>query len=150
MAEYATSSSEAGRGNPAHGWLWMVAAAMLVLGLAYILYSRTRPSPDEGKLKAHPVLHLETFVVNLANLDERAYLRAGIDLGTSGPAPEDQAALARLRDIILTQLAQQRSQDILTAEGKERLKLELLTALQRQAPDLGVAEVYFTEFLVQR
>ena len=128
----------------------MVLGAVAVLGLGFMLYSRTMPANEVGKVRVHPVLHLETFVVNLANVDERAYLRAGIDLGTSGPAPDDKAAVARLRDIILTQLAQQRSQDILTAEGKEKLKLELLTALQKQAPDLGVVEVYFTEFLVQR
>jgi len=128
----------------------MLLSTTVVFGLLLLLWPRTMKSREANQMKAHTTLHLETFVVNLANADERAYLRVGIDLGTTGPVPEGKDEVARLRDAVLMQLAQQRSEDILSLEGKEKLKIEILKALQRQTPDLGVDEVYFTEFLVQR
>jgi flagellar basal body-associated protein FliL len=38
----------------------------------------------------------------------------------------------------------------MTAAGKTKLKADLLHALQERIPQLGVEEVYFTEFLIQR
>jgi len=36
------------------------------------------------------------------------------------------------------------------SNGKAILKERLATALRERAPELGVREIYFTEFLVQR
>lgn len=97
-------------------------------------------------------LHLETFVLNLADADQRSYLRIGIDLGLNQSAkPAEQAApLAEVRDTILTVLSQAKVGDLLTPAGKTKLKQDLLRALQERMPGLGVEEVYFTEFLIQR
>ena len=46
-------------------------------------------------------------------------------------------------------LATWRSDALLATEGKQKLKDELLHALQDRVPDLGVKEIYFTDFLVQ-
>lgn len=97
-------------------------------------------------------MHLETFVLNLADADQRSYLRIGIDLGLNQSAkPAEQAApLAEVRDTILTVLSQAKVGDLLTPAGKTKLKQDLLRALQERMPGLGVEEVYFTEFLIQR
>jgi flagellar basal body-associated protein FliL len=42
------------------------------------------------------------------------------------------------------------SADLLAPEGKLKLKQELVKALEVGAPELGVREVYITDFLVQR
>jgi flagellar basal body-associated protein FliL len=39
---------------------------------------------------------------------------------------------------------------LLTQEGKTQLKKNLVEALNHNVPELGVRDVYFTEFLVQR
>jgi flagellar basal body-associated protein FliL len=39
---------------------------------------------------------------------------------------------------------------LLTPEGKADLKKNLVDSLGRKVPELGVKDVYFTEFLVQR
>ncbi|HTY83628.1 MAG TPA: flagellar basal body-associated FliL family protein [Silvibacterium sp.] len=109
------------------------------------------PAPDpEKRIKC--TLHLDTFVLNLADPDQRSYLRVGIDLGLNRDAKqgEDAVPVAEVRDIILGVLAQGKVDELLTADGKARLKENLLHALQDRAPELGVEEIYFTEFLIQR
>jgi flagellar protein FliL len=98
------------------------------------------------------VLHLETFVLNLSDPDQRSYLRVGIDLGVSKEIKhgEDPAPVAEVRDTILGVLAQGKVDDLLTSVGKTKLKESLLAALHERLPQLGVREVYFTEFLIQR
>ncbi len=97
-------------------------------------------------------LHLETFVLNLADPEPRSYLRVGIDLGLSREMGRGENAppVSAVRDTILGVLAQCRVDDLLTAKGKEKLKDDLLHALQAREPGLGVEEIYFTEFLIQR
>jgi flagellar basal body-associated protein FliL len=99
------------------------------------------------------VLHLETFVLNLSGADDHAYLRAGVDLGLrSEPGAKGEPAppVALIRDTILSVLSTARSEDVLTPQGKQALKAELLRVLRERAPGVGVEEVYFTEFLIQR
>jgi len=115
-----------------------------------------RPSDaatSEPKTKA--VIHLESFVVNLSDPGEKAYLRIGLDLGVEKQfSGKDAAALAEMtpsvRDTVLGILTAGKAEDLLTAEGKLRLKTRLLAALKERVPELRVHEIYFTEFLVQR
>ena len=95
--------------------------------------------------------HLETFVLNLADADQRSYLQVGIDLGLNQEAKHGETApVAQVRDTILGVLAEAKVNDLMTVTGKAKLKENLLHALQERMPQLGVAEVYFTEFLIQR
>jgi len=97
-------------------------------------------------------MHLEPFVINLADSDQRSYLRVGVDLQIAGTMRTDQqpSATARVRDTILGVLSQHDSNEIFRSDGKMRLKRELAGALQQRLPELQVQEVYFTEFLIQR
>jgi flagellar basal body-associated protein FliL len=63
---------------------------------------------------------------------------------------EEAPPVAKIRDTILTVLAVAKVEDLLTADGKAKLKENVLQALQDRAPEVGVEEVYFTEFLIQR
>lgn len=107
------------------------------------------PSAPDSEAKGN--LHLETFVLNLAEPAQRSYLRVGIDLGLGREIERgEDPPIARVRDTILGVLEQARVEDLTTAEGKVKLKADLLRALQQRVPDLKVEEVYFTEFLIQR
>jgi flagellar basal body-associated protein FliL len=107
-------------------------------------------SPNEATA-VRSTLHLETFVLNLADTDQRSYLRVGIDLGLKQEAKHEATApVSAVRDTILSVLAEAKVNDLMTPAGKTKLKESLLHALQERVPHLGVEEVYFTEFLIQR
>jgi flagellar basal body-associated protein FliL len=98
------------------------------------------------------VLKLDSFVVNLSGSSGNGYLRVGIDLGLGIELKEGQsrtAYVARARDTILDVLGSRTVEELLTAEGKAKLKSDLLDAIRTRVPELRCREIYFTEFLVQ-
>ena len=103
------------------------------------------------------LVHLEGFTVNLADPEDTHFLRVTMDLGVDRLPPgsnEEKSTAAipvgRVRDGILSVLTACKADPLLTSDGKTQLKKSLVDVLQRQIPELGVREVYFTEFLVQR
>jgi flagellar basal body-associated protein FliL len=141
-------------------WRFLIVGVVLlaacVAGVAWMVRGSSSPTeaatPESQTVKS--TLHLETFVINLADPDQKAYLRVGIDLGLSGElkqkAGEGGPPVALVRDTILTVLSAYKPDDLLTAAGKTKLKSEIVQALQQRVPELGVQEAYFTDFLVQR
>ena len=110
------------------------------------------PAESANLSPVRSTLHLETFVLNLADPDQRAYLRVGIDLGINQDLKHAQETVstAQIRDAILGVLAEAKADDLMTSAGKDKLKQDLLRVLKERVPQLGVEEVYFTEFLIQR
>jgi len=106
--------------------------------------------PDEK------ILHLDQFVVNLADPGSDAFLRVGIDVGVRSTSPAisangvDPATVGLVRDTILKIITTRTSADLLTPQGKDELKSMLLAAIQKRDPGLGATAIYFTDFLVQR
>jgi len=141
--------------QPAHRNRFAVFVPASVLALCGVWFWMNRNAavpaqtqPDSG---VRSILHLETFVLNLADADQRSYLRVGIDLGLRNEARRGEPLpIAPVRDAILAVLSQAKSEDLVTPAGKEHLKASLRQALERRVPELGVEEVYFTEFLIQR
>lgn len=134
--------------------VWGVVVLMVVLVGVGIWFwaSRAAEGAPEEATKVRSTLHLETFVLNLADTDQRSYLRVGIDLGLNRETKhgEEMPTVAPVRDTILGVLAEAKVDELMTAAGKTKLKENLLHALQERLPQLGVEEVYFTEFLIQR
>ena len=95
--------------------------------------------------------------MNLADAEENHFLRVSLDLAMDRvPPPLERdrpysgLPMAQMRDAILSVLTLCKADALLTPEGKEKLKSDLRNALNRNNPELGVREIYFTEFLVQR
>ena len=150
----ATPAHAQPKAAPSHtrGLVFSVLAVGL-LGMAVWFWSTKRTgtgSDRSGPVKSS--LHLDTFVLNLADREQRSYLRVGIDLGLGRTLGKEENAppVGQVRDTILGVLSQSRVDDLLTAPGKAKLKEDLLRALQERVPELDVQEVYFTEFLIQR
>lgn len=131
-----------------------VGGAWLFLGPSHSNRS-VRASSDTDSSPG--VVHLDGFTVNLADREENHFLRvtmylsverlpAGVDEEKPGPG----IPIARMRDSILGVLTVSKADELLTPEGKVQLKKKLLEALSRDVPELGVRDIYFTEFLVQR
>lgn len=145
----------------------LFAGAILLFGLGFgvwWIFLRSHPVKQanaEEPEGAATVLPLESFTVNLADQEEGRFLRVTMSLGVDGELPpltrgenkgpeSNRVSMATIRDSILTVLAQCKSSDLLTPEGKTKLKADLLAALNRDVAALQAREVYFTEFLVQR
>ena len=143
------------------------AAAVVLIGIGCgVWWGFLRPrdansANSEQAATERNVLPLESFTVNLADPEDGRFLRATLALGVDGKLPaiakgESKAvetgavSIATIRDSILTVLAQCTSQQLLTPDGKSKLKADLISSLNRDVPELRVREVYFTEFLVQR
>jgi flagellar FliL protein len=129
-----------------------VATGLIIAAVWFITGRRVGEPVAENPSPIKSTLHLETFVLNLADPGTRSYLRVGIDLGLGREKAKADEALpiAQARDTILSVLSQARVDDLLTANGKDKLKADLLRALQERVPGLMVKEIYFTEFLIQR
>ena len=135
-----------------HG-LGVVLSVVILAGAGIWFWaSRGTESSTSQPANVRSTLHLETFVLNLADTDQRSYLRVGIDLGINREAKrgEDLAPVAEVRDTILSVLAEAKVNDLMTSAGKAKLKADLLRGLHERVPQIGVEEVYFTEFLIQR
>jgi len=135
-----------------HGLVGVLSIAILACAGIWFWSNRGTESSANEPLRVRSILHLETFVLNLADTDQRSYLRVGIDLGLNRETKrgEDLAPIAEVRDTILSVLAEAKVNDLMTGVGKAKLKADLLRALQERVPQIGVEEVYFTEFLIQR
>jgi flagellar basal body-associated protein FliL len=133
-------------------FFFVMAAVLVAMAAAFWITQRNTPAANAAPgSEAKSTLHLETFVINLADPGQRSYLRVGIDLGLNREiAKGENSPVGPVRDAILGVLGQAQVDDLLTAQGKTKLKEELLRALQQRVPGLGVEEVYFTEFLIQR
>jgi flagellar FliL protein len=130
-------------------------------GSAWLMMQRSR-SVEASHSQDAPtapkyLVHLEGFTVNLADPEQTHFLRATIDLGierlpegTDHEKPAAQLPIARIRDAILSVLTTCKADTLLTSEGKAQLKKNLVDTLNHSVPEIGVREVYFTEFLVQR
>ena len=160
MAKAIQTGWKGGRVRSKYVPLLLLGLAMFIAGGPACKSSSHNPK-TQGKGSSAPhivaVLHLEPFVVNLADPDENRFLRVGIDLGLENPISakggkggEGEVPTARVRDCILGVLSNWRSDDLLAPEGKQKLKNEIVHALRDRAPELGAREVYFNDFLVQR
>lgn len=157
IADRQSMADQETKSKPARAsWIvWVLLCGLLTLGItAWLLTSRGTDSPAQANNVSAiaSTFHLETFVLNLGGIDQRAYLRVGIDLGLNEDAKraEETVPVAQVRDVILAVLGEAQADELLTATGKAKLKQDLLHALQQRIPQLGVQDVYFTEFLVQR
>lgn len=108
--------------------------------------------PKDEEVKK--VIELPPFIVNLADTDNARYLRMTVSLGVGGEEggeeeKPDQLFMTRVRNAMLAVLAEKTSEEILSAEGKSKLRKELLKAAQAASEEPEVQAIYITDFIVQ-
>jgi flagellar FliL protein len=107
--------------------------------------------PDDSAVKQ--VVELQPYIVNLADPGEVRYLRLIVSVGIGGEGtPEEKPGplfMARVRNAMLAVLTTKTSQEVLTIEGKAKLRRDLLRAARAASAEPKVEAVYITEFIVQ-
>jgi flagellar FliL protein len=118
--------------------------------------------PGEGLM-----VNSGTKIVNLADPTGKKYIRTTVVLEFSPTDPTYQkmtaeqktaytttfttditAKMPMIDDAIITLLATKTYDALYTADGKERLRKEILDAVNARLPEYHVLSVYFTEFVV--
>jgi flagellar FliL protein len=96
-------------------------------------------------------LELAPFLVNLADPGGGHYLKTTLtlELQNENASQWINARLPRVRDRVLLLLSSKESSELLSAEGKFRLRDDVLRAINEMMGEDKVSAVYLTEFVVQ-
>jgi len=119
--------------------------------------------PGEGVMA-----NMSTKIINLLDPTGRRYIRVTIvvEFAPDNPEyinlPEEEktayltqfeeklnSRLPIMDDAVITLLSTKTYEDLYTAEGKENLRMEIMTTLSQRLSDLHIISIYFTEFVVQ-
>ncbi|SFP90565.1 flagellar basal body-associated protein FliL [Hydrogenimonas thermophila] len=110
---------------------------------------KTRRKSDD--LTVGPMYPLDKFTVNLLSENGRRFLVAKINLEEDSEelTPELDKKTPLIRDIIISILSSKTVEEITTPKGKEKLKEEIVNQINKYLEDGEIANVYFTEFVIQ-
>jgi flagellar protein FliL len=100
------------------------------------------------------IVSFEPFVVNLADPGAPHFLRISVRLIVANEEEakkidESQVQLMRLRSAIVDLLSSETSQHIVTADGKNELKKQIAERAAKIVEPIEVADVLFSDFVVQ-
>lgn len=116
------------------------------------LPEKTSPAnPEELPETVGEIVTLDPFVVNLADPKGNRYLKMKISLELETKEAADRATKAtpKLRDIVIMMLTSLAFEEVMTPEGKLRIRDELLERFSRVIRPDKVKNIYFSEFVVQ-
>ena len=146
--------------------LFMITGALLVFAGAggYFAYTKfmnkppaeisseeQQPKDQKLSLSMGEVFPLEPFVVNLADPKGKRYLKLKIELELDSPKMVEivTRATPKLRDAVIIMLTSLSFEEVMTPEGKIRIRDELQNRFNQILRPYKVKHVYFTEFVVQ-
>jgi flagellar protein FliL len=106
-----------------------------------------------GKLESKSTVVLEPFLVNLADSETVRFVKASFHLGMESEKGGEEfsankAEVAATRDAIISLLSSLTSEQILSQEGKAKLREEIKRRVNALS-ETKVADVYIVDFVVQ-
>jgi flagellar FliL protein len=106
---------------------------------------------DAAKAAPSTVFPLEPFIVNIYDGQEVRYLKVKVEFEMSAAdvKAEIETRQAPLRDAILVLLTTKTLPEIQDLQGKNQLREEILSSVNKILPPGKVTRVYFTDFVVQ-
>lgn len=135
---------------------------ILLLGgggfFAYTKFLAPKPAIEETAAEEEgpkqyigEIYALDPFVVNLADPKGKRYLKIKIELELETPEAAEQAAKVapKLRDMVIMMLTSLTFEDVMTPEGKVRIRDELFERFNQIMRPQRIKNIYFTEFVVQ-
>ncbi len=164
MAEEPAVETAPARAGGGKKMLLMGVIGILLLGggggAAWFLMSGDTEKPDghdqQANAVAHsqetgPVMELEPFLLNLADLNELRFLKVSIKLELDRPEEKTdfQSKVPAIRDALLVLLSSKESQLLRTVNGKRRIREEIMTRVNGVMSKGKIANVFFTDFIIQ-
>lgn len=140
--------------------LWILLPMLLLLGVgAFWGWSYIKGDDEQGvngkpdqNLAPPPIVAFSPFVVNLVDEgDLPRYLKIEFDmeLRRGSDTEEVRTKLGELRDAVIVLLTSKRSSDLISIEGKDRLRDEIITRLNGRLQYATVNKIFFKEFIIQ-
>jgi flagellar FliL protein len=144
--------------------LFIILGVLLLLLAAGVFFAYTTllaPKPEATKHTVElatdlpdpvgEIVTLEPFVVNLADPKGKRYLKLKLSLEVESIEAADRAMKIspKLRDIVIMMLTSLAFEEVMTPEGKLRIRDELIERFNRAARPDKIKNIYFSEFVVQ-
>ncbi len=111
------------------------------------------PKEMEKMIKEHPIIDLKPFVVNLSgppgSAPQYLKIRIALKLDRAVTAKEIDYRMPEIQSAILILLGAQMVGDLQSTGGKLALKDEIRHRINARLDSGKVADVYFTEFVIQ-
>lgn len=91
------------------------------------------------------------IIVNLAETNSERYLKADIVLELDGPKllKEVESRLPQIQDLLISIMSTKTLEDVSTTSGRNMLRQEIIDKINSILASGQIANVYFTEFVVQ-
>jgi flagellar FliL protein len=132
----------------------------LLGGLGWVYFARQSAQQAADKasqshavaaVQADSFYDMDEFLVNLSNPEGERYLRTTLSLSFAHESARDaiKTQLPKVRDAIIDILADQKTQDLISADGRAKVKAAILARLALIVPTAGFDGVYFQLFTFQ-
>lgn len=133
---------------------------LLVAGGGFFVYTKLmtpEPAINEETLKKEAeaavgeMFELEPFVVNLSDPKGKRYLKVKITIEIDSVEMVDRVtkAVPKMRDMVIMMLTSLTFEEVMTPEGKIRVRDELYERFNLILRPDRVKNIYFTEFVIQ-
>lgn len=139
----------------------VIGVLVLLLGgggfFAYTKFMKPKPAVSVAKLKQEKenkigvMVPLDPFVVNLSDPRGKRYLKLEItlELGDNTTADKLKPYTPKIRDMVIMFLTSLTFDEVMTPEGKIRIRDELLARFNMILRPNKIKNIYFTNFVIQ-
>jgi flagellar FliL protein len=112
---------------------------------------KAEDAQDKSKSAMGEMFVLEPFVVNLADPKGKRYLKIRIELELESKEAMEKAdkIKPKMRDAVIMMLTSLSFEEVMSPEGKIRIRDELLDRFNQVMKPERVQQLYFTDFVVQ-
>jgi len=132
--------------------LLVLVLILLLGGAAGAYFAFFRSGADTAPPEVTYQLTLSDLIINLADSGKPHYVSASLSLIIAGQSPEEvvKEREAYVRDAVLMVVSRHTYDELLSVEGKEDLKRDLVAAVTEVLAEhaLRVEEVLFTDFVM--
>ena len=119
----------------------------MIAGGGVLFYVVQQGEKDEQKTAdSFRIMEIEPVVINLS---DGHYIRMAIALGYVGEESELKNKLPAVNDILITTAGAMSSRELISPEGKELLKENLLLKINSVLSGVRVRNIFYREFIVQ-
>jgi len=167
MADEAAEGAEASAEKPKKKktLLFIIIGVVLLCGagggfFAYTKFMKPDPAvvaaaAEKAKKAAAEAVgemfELKPFVVNLSDPKGKRYLKVKIilELGDAADVERAEKAKPKMRDMVIMMLTSLTFEEVMTPEGKIRIRDELHERFNHVLRPTRVRNIYFTDFVIQ-